>query len=946
MGIKGFYQWLKRRYPLCTNRFSCISRPSINNFYIDFTSIIFDARHTCVKKFEIEEVLRMLDTLIQFVRPSNLIFISIDGTSPMAKAMKNRDGTLGGKIVAGSQYMHDIHEALDEFVKNKTKTDSAWKTPRVIYSSVYSPGEAEHKILNFIRERAKISKETKREIHCIYSGDNDLIPLCLLLQDPNFCIMKPRLSEFEVDNQFINGNISKYRLTEFDFDLFYVNFLKDYLRYDIFKDTSRRRLIDWVALTFFVGNDFINFGFSMQHFELALNTYVKFISNKNKYIINENQQLNIPVFIEFLEKFIEQAKTNHISIIIKNTDPKPTEEAELEKICHKTLDCMNWILLYYLGECPSWSWQHDTKIIPSLPEIVKYSKTYSGIIFQKDRPLSTFEHLLCTYNPNRRDDKIPEEVKNIAKTTLSKYYPIDGTSNYEFFLPYDVLTKTYQDIESHISNDKLTRDKLSYDLYQYENGTKVKIILKSLINPEFDLSKSNQNPLYFPSLNSIKFHYQSKISRSGKVCFSFPNFDDFEKQNSIEILNQSLKGKIVLANYPFLKPFLIEEIITTPKTNPNLEKIGIYILSKKDNIYSMKGKYFHYSASDHSFIQLERTDSLIPYCLTAPIEYFKNIVNNFIFHEITFSPSQAPGSQAIITKGEYTGRLCKIISVDDKTRIAKVYLYDYYEPESIISSANDASNWIPIASFITDILKGCTSLPEYINPDLMEKQYLCDYEFDFPATSGRKLKQVSYTLFTKKKGYILEGLVKLNKNAVLIANYKPLKEDIKKYIHELIKMKNTSPADFDKSDIAKFLKDQFNSCLLINRFSLCKPNHITISQNMIESLEKELKAQFKKNKIELNQKNAFNFSFDDLLIKGNILKDEQTFVIGSRVVSISSCGSVPFGTYGTLVGFDTEKEVMFVVTDEELKYGCSLRGRLETRRGFVARKYDFLKVAE
>ena len=54
-------------------------------------------------------------------------------------------------ITPGTPFMDRLHQQLKYFVSNKVSTDGLWKGTRVILSGHETPGEGEHKIMDFIR---------------------------------------------------------------------------------------------------------------------------------------------------------------------------------------------------------------------------------------------------------------------------------------------------------------------------------------------------------------------------------------------------------------------------------------------------------------------------------------------------------------------------------------------------------------------------------------------------------------------------------------------------------------------------------------------------------------------------------------------------------------------------------------------------------------------------
>ncbi len=71
--------------------------------------------------------------------------------------------------------MHRLHQHLKYFVANKISTDALWEGVNVILSGHETPGEGEHKIMDFIRhERSKTDYDPNTR-HCLYGLDAGII---------------------------------------------------------------------------------------------------------------------------------------------------------------------------------------------------------------------------------------------------------------------------------------------------------------------------------------------------------------------------------------------------------------------------------------------------------------------------------------------------------------------------------------------------------------------------------------------------------------------------------------------------------------------------------------------------------------------------------------------------------------------------------------------------
>lgn len=159
MGVPGFYRWITQRYPLIRRRMNDVARPRIDNFYVDFNCIIYNALRlvdTSVSMDQLfDETCRYLDLLVQIIQPQSVLFIAVDGPAPFAKCSQQRsrrfvaarDRRPGGfdstSISVGTEFMESLHQVLLSYFEEKTKTDQTWKKPQLIYSSHRVPGEGE-----------------------------------------------------------------------------------------------------------------------------------------------------------------------------------------------------------------------------------------------------------------------------------------------------------------------------------------------------------------------------------------------------------------------------------------------------------------------------------------------------------------------------------------------------------------------------------------------------------------------------------------------------------------------------------------------------------------------------------------------------------------------------------------------------------------------------------
>jgi len=266
-----------------------------------------------------------IDKIVQIAKPRQLLYMAIDGVAPRAKMNQQRSRRFRSAkdaqealeeletkvdssqvfdsncITPGTQFMARLDEHLRSFIRKKLKTDEVWKRFRVIYSGHGSPGEGEHKIMEYIRAQ-KSRKDPKHwspnQRHCVYGLDADLIMLGLVSHEPHFCLLR---EEIDFTSFRKNKNTTKTvqkQTKRVKWQLLSLGVLREYLHVEFssLKDTTEFYNVesvidDFVLICMLCGNDFIphlpTLDIGEDAISLLMNTYKSLLPKMGGYICKE-----------------------------------------------------------------------------------------------------------------------------------------------------------------------------------------------------------------------------------------------------------------------------------------------------------------------------------------------------------------------------------------------------------------------------------------------------------------------------------------------------------------------------------------------------------------------------------------------------------------------------------------------------------------------------------
>jgi 5'-3' exonuclease len=225
MGVPGFFAWIHKNYKK-KNMITNVNKDlEVANLFIDTNCLIHPqcfailAANKELKNIDrlenkmINQVIIYLNEIIETVDPSKLIYIAIDGVAPMAKMFHQRgrrfksvrDSEVKNSIrkkcgmeeeklwsnaciTPGTLFMEKLSKAIINYI-NFTKAErikKGLKADRVImYSSSNTPGEGEHKVLQYIRQTPDLEGNS-----VVYGLDADLLFLSLASQRNNIYLIR------------------------------------------------------------------------------------------------------------------------------------------------------------------------------------------------------------------------------------------------------------------------------------------------------------------------------------------------------------------------------------------------------------------------------------------------------------------------------------------------------------------------------------------------------------------------------------------------------------------------------------------------------------------------------------------------------------------------------------------------------------------------------------
>jgi 5'-3' exoribonuclease 1 len=480
MGIPSYFSYILKNHNVITKLQRHYDDNNHHILLMDCNSIIYNVIHTHKLTNSTEIISNVCEEIqrhIRLLNPSHLCVIAFDGVAPFAKMKQQCDRRYKSAIFQTyessspeTKYAFDkanitpgtvFMDTLSKKVKHYFSEHKFECTVKVTGSD--DAGEGEHKLFEFIRE---YNTYCAHKNICIYGLDSDLIILSLehLCYTNNIILYRDALFSPKSSINITNQKNKK------DFDVINMRHFSDSIYSEISKpgeQTKEQRLTDYVALSFFLGNDFMphspilpirTFGI----YEL-LRVYNDVCDDHHKYI-TKNKMMHWKIFKnmcfilskrqnEFIKKEIK-----HLTNLSKRNQRKEQKEKEvsfqdilctfqpnilliepdypnwesryyqylflseptpefIKTVCLSYLQGFEWCLAYYTNKCIDHTWHYPYYYPPLFSDLLKYIPEFNNSLFSannnQNKHLENLEPLeqLAYVLPPTSYNLLPLEMK-------------------------------------------------------------------------------------------------------------------------------------------------------------------------------------------------------------------------------------------------------------------------------------------------------------------------------------------------------------------------------------------------------------------------------------------------------------------------------------------------------------------------------------------------------
>ena len=492
MGIKHFFSWFKTNFSdsihnLPKNTTAIDVNVTIDNLMIDMNGIFHNSAqkiyeygnckpaprllkiknkrpvNNLQKQLRLfEDVCKTIEQTINIAKPQKRVILCIDGPAPLSKQNQQRQRRFrsamessgdcpfdSNSITPGTKFMDFLSKYIDWYIRKAISTDEKWQNLEIIFSNEKSPGEGEHKLINYMR-----SHGDKNDTFCIHGLDADLIMLALGTHLPNFYILREDL--YDPTNEYFLINVGEVH-----------DVLSELIRWEssTYDYNNESAINDFIFICFTVGNDFLPHIPSIEiienGIELLLEVYKLVGTSYGHLTENNNGKIkfkpeSFKVFLgtigqyekENFEMKLRKKKSFFPDLLLEscaqqNSDGSWNVDIEkykkdyqkqcfpegydIKKLCHEYLEGMQWVLSYYTRGVPNWKWFFNHHYAPTASVLATHIDSFKFKNYGRTIPTTPYQQLLCVLPP-KSAHLLPQPLDKLLtneSSPLKKHCPND-----------------------------------------------------------------------------------------------------------------------------------------------------------------------------------------------------------------------------------------------------------------------------------------------------------------------------------------------------------------------------------------------------------------------------------------------------------------------------------------------------------------------------------------
>lgn len=500
MGIKHFFGWFKKNFS--KNIKNLRKDQDFNNINVSVENLMIDCNgifHSSTQKIYeygshkpkqrlmgvhvkrkrignfkeqtkvFEDVCKNIENLLVLVKPTKRLILCVDGPAPLSKQNQQRQRRFKSAsekdeeefkrfdsncITPGTEFMDYLSKYIEWYVRMNISENPNWEHLEVVFSGEKSPGEGEHKIINYIRTYGSFN-----DSYCIHGLDADLIMLALGTHLPNFWILREDL--YDSRNEFFVINIGKTR-TKLSSMMDWSENLEKIEDKDAPVFDPESAVNDFIFICFMVGNDFLPHIPSLEIIEGGIDQMIDVYKNVGEsyghltHIVDNNvifRKISMEVFLGTISQYdkgILEDKLLHKHqffpdlMLEKNAtinDGKYTvdidglrkdyykdsfdEGIEIKQLCHQYFEGMQWVLSYYTRGVPDWKWCFKHHYAPFAHELAVHITDFEFPQKRITEPTTPFQQLLSVLPP-KSSSLIPIPLSQLlydSRSEIKKFCP-------------------------------------------------------------------------------------------------------------------------------------------------------------------------------------------------------------------------------------------------------------------------------------------------------------------------------------------------------------------------------------------------------------------------------------------------------------------------------------------------------------------------------------------